>query len=170
MSEITYRDATAADVEAIDALFRRVFTEIFGHLYDPADLAAFYAGFTREAWLAELAQPDLRIRLAEADRAIAGFAKVSDPTLPVTPAGPAMELRQLYLDPDQRGAGVADALMAWALGEAEARGAGEVFLSVYIDNHRARRFYERYGFETVGRYDFMVGTHADEDLLMRRTL
>jgi RimJ/RimL family protein N-acetyltransferase len=41
---------------------------------------------------------------------------------------------------------------------------------VFIDNHRARRFYARYGFEQVGTYDFMVGTHADLDLVMRLDL
>ena len=53
---------------------------------------------------------------------------------------------------------------------ARRRGAGEIYLSVFVDNHRARRFYERYGFEPVGRYDFMVGTHADEDIIMRLKL
>lgn len=168
---IVYRDATGAELPAVDALFRRVFTEVFGHLYDPADLVAFFARFTPEAWAAELAQSDLRIRLALGDDGrLAGFAKVSDPTLPVEPEGSAMELRQLYLDVDHRGRGVADALMGWVLAEARARGAGELFLSVYVDNHRARRFYERYGFEPVGRYDFMVGNHADEDIIMRARL
>ena len=37
-------------------------------------------------------------------------------------------------------------------------------------NHRARRFYERYGFEEIGVYTFMVGDHADEDHLMRLAL
>ena len=46
----------------------------------------------------------------------------------------------------------------------------EQFLSVYVDNHRARRFYERYGFEEIGTYAFMVGNHADEDHLMRLVL
>jgi RimJ/RimL family protein N-acetyltransferase len=45
-----------------------------------------------------------------------------------------------------------------------------VILSVYVDNHRARRFYERHGFEPVGRYDFMVGSHADEDLILRHVI
>ena len=35
---------------------------------------------------------------------------------------------------------------------------------------RARRFYERYGFEEVGKYVFMVGNHADDDRIMRLTL
>jgi hypothetical protein len=32
------------------------------------------------------------------------------------------------------------------------------------------RFYERRGFAAVGRYDFMVGNHADEDIIMRLQL
>ena len=60
-------------------------------------------------------------------------------------------------------------LMDWALDEARAPRRRASFTSrVFIDNHRARRFYERYGFEQVGRYDFMVGNHADEDIIMRK--
>ena len=40
-------------------------------------------------------------------------------------------------------------------------------LSVYVDNHRARRFYEKRGFEEVGQYKFMVGNHEDDDRIMR---
>jgi RimJ/RimL family protein N-acetyltransferase len=61
-------------------------------------------------------------------------------------------------------------MMAWVIDEARRRQAGQLFLSVFVDNHRARRFYERCGFEAVGRYDFMVGTHADEDIIMRLDL
>ena len=60
--------------------------------------------------------------------------------------------------------------MRWALREAADRGARELILSVFVDNHRARRFYERYGFEVVGKYDFMVGTHADEDLILKHVI
>jgi ribosomal protein S18 acetylase RimI-like enzyme len=54
--------------------------------------------------------------------------------------------------------------------EARNRGAQALYLTVYIDNDRARRFYDRYGFEAVGRYDFMVGSQADEDVIMRKEL
>ena len=69
-----------------------------------------------------------------------------------------------------QGAGLAAQLMAWTLEEARARAAEEIYLSVFVDNARARRFYERYGFEYVGRYAFMVGSHADDDLIMRLRL
>ena len=71
---------------------------------------------------------------------------------------------------EHHGSGIAAALTDWAIAEARRQGAEELYLTVYIDNHRARRFYERYGFEEVGRYDFMVGNHADEDIIMRKML
>ena len=167
---VTYRDATPADLPAVDALFRESFVATFGDLYAPDDLATFMAGFTPEAWRKELASGGHAIRLAERDGELLGFAKVADPTLPVMPAGPALELRQLYLAEAAKGTGIAAELMEWVLAEGRRRGCGELFLSVYIDNHRARRFYERYGFRDIGPYRFMVGGHADEDRLMRLAL
>jgi diamine N-acetyltransferase len=167
---IAYRDGTLEDAPAIDALFRQGFIETFAHLYDPVDLAAFFARFTQEAWREEIADPDYAFRLAEADGLLAGFAKISSVTLPVEPAGPALELRQLYLAKRWHGAGIAPVLMDWVLGQARARGARELYLTVFTDNHRARAFYARYGFEAVGPYAFMVGSQADEDIMMRATL
>ena len=165
-----YRDATAADLPAIDALFRESFDATFGHLYAPEDEAAFFAMFTPEAWAAEFAQSDLRFRIAEDSEGLAGFCKISDLGLPAETDARTMELRQLYLTERAKGTGAAQALMEWAIGQARERGAEEVWLSVYTDNHRAKRFYERYGFEDQGRYVFMVGKHADEDRLMRLVL
>lgn len=167
---MNFRDAVAADLPAIDALFRESFDATFGHLYAPADEAAFFAQFTPEAWAGEFAQPDLRFRIAEDDAGLAGFCKISDLELPAQTRARAMELRQLYLDDRAKGSGAAQALMEWAIGQARARDAEEVWLTVYIDNHRALRLYQRYGFEDQGPYRFMVGNHADEDRLMRLVL
>ena len=165
-----YRDATEADLPAIDALFRESFTATFGHLYDPEDLAAFFAGFTPEAWAAEFAQADLDFHLAEDGEGLAGFVKISDLEMPAEAGDCPIELRQLYLAERAKGSGAAQTLIEWAIAQARARGAKEMWLSVYVDNHRARRFYERYGFEDRGPYAFMVGDHADEDRMMRLAL
>ena len=167
---VTYRDATPADLPAVDALFRASFDATFGHLYQPADYAAFLTKFSPEAWAAELAQPDLVIRLAEEGDTVIGFVKVSDLTLPAEPSGTAMELRQLYLSEGAKGRGVADTLMDWAVEQARQRGADEIFLSVWSENERAKAFYVRHGFVDVGPYQFMVGSQADEDRIFRRTL
>lgn len=167
---IAYRDGTAADAAAIDALYRISFTATFGQLYDPADLAAFLGKSTLAAWQAELDDPDIAVRLVEHGDALLGFAKVGPVTLPVVPAGPAVELRQLYLSDEAKGSGMGQALMDWTMQTARERGAGELFLSVFVDNHRARRFYQRQGFVDIGPYRFAVGNHLDEDRLMRLRL
>lgn len=164
------RTAGPDDAAALAALGRDSFAETFGHLYTPDNLAAFLAGHNEAKWREELADPAFAVRVAEADGKAVAYLKLGPPSLPFEAKGAAIELRQLYVLKPWQGAGVAAALMDWALAEARRRGAKEMYLSVFIDNERARRFYARYGFEPVGRYDFMVGSHADEDIIMRLKL
>ena len=170
MTEIGYRDATEADASALAFLFEQSFVETFGHLYRPEDLASFLSQSDEAGWRKDLADPDLAIRIAEADGVPVGFAKVGPLKLPVAPRGPSAELRQLYVLKPWHGAGIARELMAWTLAEARQRAAEDLYLTVYVDNHRARRFYDGYGFEYVGSYKFMVGSQADEDHIMRLAL
>lgn len=167
---LTCRDATTADAGLLSDLSRRSFAETFGHLYRPDDLQAFLARLSPQAWAGELADPCFAVRLAEDDGVAAGFAKLGPPSLPFEPRGPSAELRQLYVLAPWQGAGVAATLMDWAIAHARSGGAADLYLSVFVDNARARRFYHRYGFERIGAYAFMVGSHADEDDVMRLAL
>lgn len=164
------RMATRDDLPAIDRVFRDSFCDTFAHLYDPADLAEFMAGFTPEAWREEFDDERYAFKVADADGEIIAFVKLGPSALPIESDARFIELRQLYLLRGHHGSGIAAELMDWALGEARRRGFEEIYLTVYVDNHRAKRFYQRYGFEPVGRYDFMVGSHADEDIIMRKRL
>lgn len=167
---ITYRDAVPGDAAALRELFAESFVETFGHLYRPADLQEFLDTNSLEKWQGNLTDRQVAIRVAEIDGEMAGFVELAPKKLPYETSAAAIELRRLYLRSSAHGRGIADDLMKWVLKEASARGAQEIILSVYVDNHRARRFYERYGFEVVGRYDFMVGSHADEDLILRHVI
>lgn len=164
------RDARAADLPIIDRLFRTSFVDTFGSLYAPEDLAMFFAKFTTEAWAAELADPRYAFRIAEHHGEPVGFAKLGPVKLPVDPASEGAELHQLYMLGSAHGSGLGAQLMDWVVDTARSRGAGELFLSVYTENHRAQSFYRRYGFEIVGPYHFMVGNQADEDVIMRLAL
>jgi len=167
---ITYRNATERDAAILDRIFDRSFCDTFAHLYPPEDLKSFLTSFGIADWEAELNDPGFAFRIGEADREPVGYVKLGPLKLPVDPNGPAMLLDQLYILKDYHGVGIAHALMDWSIEEGRRRGARELYLTVYIDNHRARRFYDRYGFEDVGRYAFMVGNHADEDIIMRKRL
>lgn len=161
---IAYRDATLADADALSAVGKQSFIETFAHLYSPDDLENFLDNHAPEQWATLLANPDYDIRLAETDGQFVGYARIGPNSLPVDAAGKTpWELKQLYILQPWQGAGIAPVLMDWAMEQARARGGDAMFLSVYSENHRAQKFYARYGFTFVKPHIFMVGNQADED-------
>lgn len=167
----TFRVAGIDDAPALSRLGADTFTETFGHLYQPSDLAEFLTTHDEQHWRQELADPEFAVLIVEsADGEAIGYAKLGPPHLPFEPRGVAIEIRQFYLLEPWQGRGLADRMMQWAIDEAERRGGDDLYLSVFTENHRARKFYERWGFTAEGRYAFMVGSHADEDVVMRRPL
>jgi len=167
---VAYRTATLRDAEALADLGAATFTATFGHLYDPNDLETFLQNHSPDNWEKELDDPAFEVRVAEVDGRMVGYAKLGPPHLPFEPRGEAAELRQLYVLDEMKGQGVAHALIEWVIDRARDRRADHLYLSVFTDNHRARRFYEKFGFEPEGTYAFMVGSHADEDVVMRLAL
>jgi diamine N-acetyltransferase len=167
---IDYRDARPDEGAVLGGIARATFIDTFGKLYKLDDLATFLAQGSDAAYAAELADPDIEVRFALTGGAPIGFCKISSLKLPATPQGRAAELRQLYIFPPWHGQGIADVLTEWAKDRARARGFDEIWLSVFTDNHRGRRFYARHGFEEIAPYHFMVGTQADEDIMCRARL
>lgn len=167
---ITYRDGCPGDGLALSKLFCEAFAATFGHLYAREDLAAFLCEKEEDAFERELAEPAFAFRLAHDGGTLAGYAKVGPNDLPGETPARTLELHQLYVLTPWHGTGVAAELMDWVLAESRRRGAANLQLSVFIDNHRARRFYEKRGFEEVGQYIFKVGNHEDDDRIMRLAL
>lgn len=168
---IAYRAAEPADADALAAFAARTFVETFGHLYPPADLAAFLA----EKYRAEIQRQEIEDRacrawLAERAGALVGYAQAGPVDMEIAHAETDRELYRLYVSNDVKGAGIADALMCCVLDWAKAAGAGALWLSVWENNARAQAFYRRYGFEHIGEHAFMVGRVADRDFIWRLTL
>lgn len=169
--EIAYRAGTLADAGLLAEFFAFSFSDTFGHLYPPEDLSAFLSGLDEKGFGGELADPRFAFRLAESDGKLIGYCKLGPPSLPFDPGERrAIELRQLYIAPEFKGAGPGVALMEWAIAHALGGEFEDMYLSVFIDNQRARRFYERYGFVEVGVYGFKVGRVVDDDRVMKLTL
>ena len=122
-----------------------------------------------------MADPRARGWLAETDGPVAGFATAGDIStggagdLPHPDIRPGDgELKRLYVREAAKGTGLAARLMEAALGWLERDGPRPVWLSVWSQNHRAQRFYTRYGFGVVGEYLYPVGESRDEEFIMRR--
>jgi ribosomal protein S18 acetylase RimI-like enzyme len=160
---MTIRPATAADLPAIDHVFRTSFCDTFAHLYSAEDLATFLGQFTPEAWQGEHDDPAYAFQVGEQDGQLVGYAKLGPNKLPHVAPGAVIELKQLYLLREAHGIGLGRALMDWVMAEARRRGAEWLALSVWEENFRAQAFYRRYGFEDRGPYEFMVGNQVDRD-------
>ncbi|HUQ13277.1 MAG TPA: GNAT family N-acetyltransferase [Novosphingobium sp.] len=162
------RAPTPVDIPALAALGRASFSEAFGHLYRPEDLAAFLDEVHDEGAVARrLGDPARVYALADVNRALAGYCQLvlTDQFDHPTDAAFGITLSQLYCAGGHTGSGVGGALMDWALAEARARGADEMRLSVWSGNFGAQRFYARYGFEHVADIDFWVGSQRDDEFL-----
>ncbi|QQN75057.1 GNAT family N-acetyltransferase [Croceicoccus sp. YJ47] len=170
---IHYRAARMDDTDALAALGRDSFVAAFGHVYDPADLAAFLQQvYARDAVAEEIADPAMIHRLAFAGDEMVGYCKLiegecypgqSDAQRPIT-------LGQIYTAPDRTGQGIGRVLAEWAIAEARSRGCDAIQLSVWSENEAAQRFYARHGFQKIADIDFWVGDHRDDEYLYERRL
>jgi diamine N-acetyltransferase len=164
------RRATASDAPEIARLAEVTFTETFGHLYPPEDLASYLASaYTPEACFATLADARTAYWLVGVDGepavgfALAGFCK-----LPVARLEPtAGELRQLYIRATHQQHRLGTRLFETALAWLEQH-YSPLYIGVWSKNHGAQRFYGRYGFVKVGEYGFAVGKTVDQEFILRR--
>lgn len=78
------------------------------------------------------------------------------------------EIQRLYILQGHQGGGCGTALLTTALDWLERDGPRTLWIGVWSENYGAQRFYARHGFEIVGDYSFMVGDHADYELITRR--
>lgn len=164
------RLATPDDSNILARIGRQAFTETFGHLYAPEDLAAHLAKDYDPSTLAgSLNSANEHWRLAEWQGEPAGFIKWGRCHLPLEPmATPQMELHRLYVLEAFQGKGIGRALMEAALTHMLECGAGEICLGVWEKNHKAHAFYASYGFEKAGEYDYPVGRQIDREWIMRK--
>ena len=78
------------------------------------------------------------------------------------------EVQRLYILQGHQGGGRGTLLLNTALDWLERDGPRTLWIGVWSENYGAQRFYARHGFEIVGDYSFMVGNHADHELITRR--
>ena len=101
--------------------------------------------------------------------ALIGFATACPSNIPHPDVAPGDgELQRLYILQGHQGAGRGTLLLNTALEWLERDGPRTLWIGVWSENYGAQRFYARHGFEIVGEYSFMVGDHADRELITQR--
>jgi GNAT superfamily N-acetyltransferase len=112
----------------------------------------------------ELLDTNIEWLIADVGGKIIGYAKLRPLVAPApNPKKGALELQQIYVLREWHGRGVAERLMHWALDRARTLGGPEIYLTVFDQNERAKRFYIRHGFIEVGHCSFELGSRTYDD-------
>lgn len=164
------RAPTLEDLQSLAQLGRDTFIETFGPLYREEDLNHFLTEVYSDAVIAEeLADQKLTHRVIEFKGELIAFIKVGPVHVPVeTPPPDSAEIWQIYVRQSFLGKGLGDQLMAWAMVYFESIKAEKIYVSVFSENPRAIRFYEKYGFRKVDEYGFPVGDQIDLEWIMKK--
>ncbi len=172
---ITVARRNAATAAQLTALGRQTFQDTFAADNRPEDMAAYLAAnFSPEKQLAELEDADTVFLLARMQQELVGYAKLRfNSTLGVEAGNTPdkrVEVERLYVREDWIGTGLGATLMRRVLEEARQKACRSVVLGVWEKNIRAIDFYRRFGFKVVGQHEFMLGSDAQIDLVMRKGL
>jgi diamine N-acetyltransferase len=171
-SSLVIRHAISNDVPALTAFARRVFHETFAADNDPADMAAYLAeAFSAGKQEAELANLRRTCLLAEMDGVLVGYACLMDGAAHAGVEGVhPVELERFYVDQAWHGRGIAAPLMEATIRVAESCRGDALWLGVWERNHKAIRFYRKWGFARVGAQTFRLGSDVQRDHVMCRPL
>jgi GNAT superfamily N-acetyltransferase len=137
------RQADEAEIDALAQLWYDGWQDAHAHLL-PAELSRLR---TRESFFHRLQAALERVRVAGPPGEPLGFSIVKPD-----------ELYQLYVSAQQRGAGMAAALLADAEAALAADGTKMAWLKCAIGNLRAATFYEKHGWQRAGLMTSLVET------------
>jgi GNAT superfamily N-acetyltransferase len=132
------REARADEAEVVAAIQRDASVAAFAHIYPP-ERYPFPFDDVRRRWVDALASSAVEVVIAEEDGGAVGAAGYRDEWLD-----------GLYVVPPFWGRGVGPELHDYVLERLRERGSERCHLWVLDENHRARGFYERRGWQLNG--------------------
>ena len=152
------REIRTSDLPVLSALACRTYTEAFGHSLTPDELAAELEQNRSEACFRAAMNVDT-ILVAIMEGRLVGYIQLGDVRMDVygrKPGAKDQAVHALYVDSVFLGQGIGRPLMDAAFASPRLRQAENVYIDVWAENERAISFYLNYGFEIVGRCDFVV--------------
>ncbi len=166
------RAAEPADAEALSRIAAVTFAAACSEGTPPEDVRRYIESeLTACEFRRHMASRTRCILVAGSDDALCGYLMLCREAVPAVIADrDPLELRRLYVLPEQQGLGVADALMVRAIDEAALAGHDTLWLGVSTGNGRAMAFYRRHGFEVSGSCRFPLGTAIYTGALMARAI
>ena len=165
---IKIRTAIVKDNEMLASLGRKAFFEAFGAYSDPADMQAYLnLAFNPDTIELQLSDPEVTYVVALFNDEPVGYAKLKrNSSVPELKGLKVIQLERIYALRDFIGKKVGKTLMQECVNISIKEGFVRLWLSVWQKNEVAIRFYEKWGFETIGFKQFVIGKEVNDDFVM----
>ena len=171
MTEIKQANIENAPVLAL--LGRKTYVESHGHfIYNESDLKQYLdTAFSLSKAKAELSDPNVLIYFIYVGQTPVGYTKlvINDPGKNNS-ALSSCQLERIYIIKEFLGAQIGQRLFNFVLQKARDLKRDIIWLSVYIKNERAIKFYKRNGFEQTGELDFDVAGKPYKNYVLSKNL
>jgi ribosomal protein S18 acetylase RimI-like enzyme len=170
--EPVVRVATRKDALVLAELGARTFRESSPNTHHE-DVESFIAeNFTPEKLMTCLNVKNATGLVLETCGHAIGYALLTPHTPPgkIARATCSIQIKRFYVLQEWTGRQFGDVLMARCLEDVRHSAFETMWLTVWKNNERAIRFYERWGFRKAGVCDFVVGRHIQEDFLLLQNI
>ena len=169
---INFREGGQVDLTQLVGVAQKTYVDAFGHSFQPEDLDAHLTANLSEVAIKEILSCD-SILVAVDEEKIIGFVQFGQTKgYKEVISDHDWAIKRLYVLRDFQNKGIGSLLMQKSLEFMKENMVKRVFLDVWELNPGAIRFYQRFGFEVVGRLKFEVasGAESSDDLVMRCAL
>ena len=172
MNGISIKKASLDDVTTLHHLGRGTFLEAFADSNTAEDMKKYLdENFTEERTRIELSNPDSQFFIAWDDDQPIGYLKLNSGKAQTDlQEETSLEMERIYVKRIYHGKKVGQLLYAKALEIARDQHKTSIWLGVWEENPRAKRFYEKNGFTAFDKHIFKLGNDEQTDLLMRKVL
>lgn len=159
MLEAVLRDALPADAPRLAALATQVWLQTYATTgIDDVMAAHVLSEFSPPSFGRWIAQAQTQLLVAEVERRLVGYARLSHGAPCPTGGAATVELATLYVQEPFTHAGIGSVLLGHGLARLRERDTcARLWLSVNAGNTRALGFYQRHGFEARGTTHFVLG-------------
>ena len=171
-TKIALRPATQADALRIGVLATQVFLDTYAFTGITEEVAnEVREAFSTATFAKILDKPSTFITVAVHGAALVGFAQTTIGTpQPLAPDGEPAELDRLYVQEPFAGHGIGSRLLLSHEALAARQGAAVLWLSPWVGNQRALRFYAKHEYEDYGLVFFHMGRHKVENRVYAKRL
>jgi diamine N-acetyltransferase len=172
LSDLRLRDAVPEDALCLSVLAMQVFLDTYAiHGIRPAIAREVLSAYSQAVFAAAIADAGSRLIVAERQAHLVGFAQLTlGAAHDLAPPGEQSELLRLYVQEPFTGVKVGSALLAQVERVAAGAGTSVLWLTPWVHNQRALRFYAHRGYHDHGMTYFSFEGESHENRLLAKSI